>query len=259
MKNHEGYSDPTAAGAVSRASSCSGSPAITAGRSVKPEPWLVRAMDILRPVLSKMDAKSRNHFIEDLGHQMKSASGQDAARKPSCNAVNPELIDDLFRTRKVAPVSTGNSWNFRDLWRPVVSESWKRALDTDGIAPGDTPIVYVCAPYCDADREISREPYHLNLFRAKWYARFAVAQGVIPVVPRLLFPDFLKYDDPYEFRYAVFCCVGLMLCCDEFWVISRCGISADMEEEISYAKRLGLKIRYITDLNQEVTNIERRL
>ena len=48
-------------------------------------------------------------------------------------------------------------------------------------------------------------------------------------------------------------------CCDECWAIMRDKITPNMDAEICFGKRLGLKIRYIKDLNQEVTNIERRL
>ena len=71
------------------------------------------------------------------------------------------------------------------------------------------------------------------------------------------------YSDPtaaaavsYESHFALACCVKLMLCCDEFWVFMQDEITPNMDAEIRFAKRLGIKIRHITSLEQEVNGNE---
>lgn len=97
------------------------------------------------------------------------------------------------------------------------------------------PMVYVCSPY-SGDIEGNTE-------RARRYSRYAVDQGMIPIAPHLLLPQYMSEE---ERELALFMDIAILSRCAELWV---CGdkITDGMKKEISYAQSKGMKINYITE------------
>lgn len=96
-------------------------------------------------------------------------------------------------------------------------------------------IVFICSPY-KGDIEI-------NTLRAKRYGRYAVTKEQVPIIPHLMYTQFLN-EDSYEER-AKGLEMGLMLLskCQEIWVFGS-RISKGMEMEIKEAERMKIPIRY---------------
>ena len=97
------------------------------------------------------------------------------------------------------------------------------------------PMVYICSPYSG---DIGG-----NTEKARKYSRYAVDQGVIPIAPHLLLPQYMSED---ERDLALFMDIAILSKCSELWV---CGdrITKGMENEISYARSKGMKTRYIAE------------
>jgi dienelactone hydrolase len=97
------------------------------------------------------------------------------------------------------------------------------------------PMVYVCSPY-SGDIEGNTE-------RARRYSRYAVDQGMIPIAPHLLLPQYMTED---ERDLALFMDIAILSKCAELWVFGD-RITEGMEKEISYARSKGMKARYIAE------------
>jgi len=98
-------------------------------------------------------------------------------------------------------------------------------------------IVFICSPYA-GDIET-------NTKRARRYGRFAVVQKAIPIIPHLMYPQFLEEDDPEERQLGIEMGQVLLSKCHELWVFGD-RISSGMSEEIKRAKRWNIPIRYFT-------------
>lgn len=96
-------------------------------------------------------------------------------------------------------------------------------------------MVYVCSPY-SGDIEGNTE-------RARRYSRYAVDQGMIPIAPHLLLPQYMTED---ERDLALFMDIAILSKCAELWVFGD-RITEGMEKEISYARSKGMKTRYIAE------------
>lgn len=97
------------------------------------------------------------------------------------------------------------------------------------------PMVYVCSPY-SGDIEGNTEG-------ARRYSRYAVDQGMIPIAPHLLLPQYMTED---ERDLALFMDIAILSKCAELWVFGD-RITDGMKKEISYAQSKGMKINYITE------------
>lgn len=97
------------------------------------------------------------------------------------------------------------------------------------------PMVYICSPYSGNIES--------NTEKARKYSRYAVDQGMIPIAPHLLLPQYMSED---ERDLALFMDIAILSKCSELWV---CGdrITKGMENEISYAWSKGMKTRYIAE------------
>ena len=95
-------------------------------------------------------------------------------------------------------------------------------------------LVYIASPYAG---DIPN-----NVERAKEYCKQALEQGVVPVAPHLLYPQFLEDSDPAERNLGLRAGLELLARCEELWV---CGpeISPGMSREIQFARGLGIPIR----------------
>lgn len=97
------------------------------------------------------------------------------------------------------------------------------------------PIVYICSPY-SGDVEGNTE-------KARGYSRYAVDQGVIPIAPHLLFPQFMKEETEREL--AMFMDIAILSKCKELWVFGE--PTAGMQKEIAYAERKQMTIKYFKE------------
>lgn len=104
------------------------------------------------------------------------------------------------------------------------------------------PLVYICSPYSG---EVEQ-----NTQKARYYSRFAVDQGAIPLAAHLLFPQFMSETDEREL--ALFMDLVLMGKCEQVWVFGET-ISPGMETEIAKAKKRDMTIRYFTEDCEEIT------
>ncbi len=97
------------------------------------------------------------------------------------------------------------------------------------------PIVYICSPYSgDVER---------NTVKARRYSRYAVEQGAIPIAPHLLLPQFM--DEETERPLAMFMDIAILSKCKELWVFGE--PTAGMKEEIAYAERKHMTIKYLKE------------
>ena len=97
------------------------------------------------------------------------------------------------------------------------------------------PIVYICSPY-SGDVEGNTE-------KARGYSRYAVDQGVIPIAPHLLFPQFMKEETEREL--AMFMDIAILSKYKELWVFGES--TAGMQKEIAYAERKQMTIKYFKE------------
>ena len=102
-------------------------------------------------------------------------------------------------------------------------------------------LVYIASPYAG---DIEN-----NVEAAKEYCRAAMEEGVTPVAPHLLYPQFLDDSDPMQRSLGTHAGPELLARCDELWV---CGpdISPGMKREIQFAEALGLPIRQVEPVQQ---------
>lgn len=99
------------------------------------------------------------------------------------------------------------------------------------------PIVFICSPFAG---DIAG-----NIKRAKNYGRFAVSEGVVPVIPHLMYPQFLVEDKHEERQLGIEMGLILLIKCREVWVFGN-QISKGMTLEINKAKKYSIPIKYFT-------------
>lgn len=103
------------------------------------------------------------------------------------------------------------------------------------------PIVYICSAF-SGDVEG-------NIKKARAYSRFAVDKGAIPIAPHLLLPQFM--DEESERELAMFMDIAILSRCKELWVFGF--HTAGMQEEIDYAMRKNMTIKYFSEDMKEET------
>ncbi|AGL03631.1 DUF7768 domain-containing protein [Desulfoscipio gibsoniae] len=98
-------------------------------------------------------------------------------------------------------------------------------------------IVFICSPFAG---DVAG-----NIDRARRYGRFAVTKKVIPIIPHLMYPQFLDEDDPAERQLGIEMGLALLSHCREVWVFGS-RVSSGMAAEIDQAKVLGIPVKYFT-------------
>lgn len=98
-------------------------------------------------------------------------------------------------------------------------------------------MVFICSPYA-GDIEV-------NTTRAKRYGRFAVKNKTVPIIPHLMYPQFLDEENQDERRLGLEMGLELLSKCQEMWVFGDY-ISSGMSAEIKSAKKWNIHIRYFT-------------
>lgn len=76
--------------------------------------------------------------------------------------------------------------------------------------------------------------------------------GYIPIAPNLLFPQFLNDNNPKERALGLFFGNAILSKCVEMWVFGG-RISEGMEAEIKRSTWKGHRIRYFSEICEEVT------
>lgn len=106
-------------------------------------------------------------------------------------------------------------------------------------------IVYIASPFAG---EVDK-----NIRNAKRYCQFAVRQGVVPLAPHLLFPQFLNDRNEAERRLGLDFAITLLDRCDELWVFCTAGrVSKGMAAEIAYAEKYNIPIKRFNSRCKEV-------
>lgn len=105
------------------------------------------------------------------------------------------------------------------------------------------PVVYICSPY-------SQGCINDNIENARRYSRFAVDRHYIPIAPHLLFPQFMDDTLREDRQTAMFMDLVLLTKCSQLWVFGDMR-SKGMQQEIRWAKRRHMTIRYFTEELEE--------
>ena len=90
-----------------------------------------------------------------------------------------------------------------------------------------------------------------NVNRARVYSRFAVRNTWSPLVPHLLFPQFMDDGIPAERELALFMGMVLLTKCEQVWVFGSV-ISTGMRAEIEKAEKKNIPVRYFTEELEEM-------
>ena len=140
-----------------------------------------------------------------------------------------------------------NKYNSEGYYDPTVYEALSNIEKEEKAARRVyRPLVYICSPYAgDVER---------NVNMARIYSRFAVRNTCIPLVPHLLFPQFMDDSIQVERELALFMGMVLLTKCEQVWVFGGI-ISAGMRAEIEKAEKKSIPVRYFTEELEEVVNI----
>lgn len=109
-------------------------------------------------------------------------------------------------------------------------------------------IVFICSPFA-GDIEG-------NSMRARRYGWFAVTERAVPIIPHLMYPQFLEENDPEERQLGIDMGLVLLGKCHELWVFGG-KVSSGMSFEIKKAKKWNIPIRYFTTECVETGGVKR--
>jgi len=108
-------------------------------------------------------------------------------------------------------------------------------------------IVFICSPFA-GDIEV-------NTRKARRYGRFATTQNAVPIIPHLMYPQFLEEEDPKERQLGIDMGLVLLGKCHELWVFGN-RISPGMAVEIKKARRWNIPVRYFTTQCEETGGVK---
>lgn len=94
--------------------------------------------------------------------------------------------------------------------------------------------VFICSPYRGDIKE--------NTKTARDFGRLAAMCDYVPVIPHLVFPQFLDDNDPKERILGITLGKELLKVCDMMWVVGS-KVTKGMQFEIDTAKELQIPIR----------------
>ena len=94
--------------------------------------------------------------------------------------------------------------------------------------------VFICSPYRGDVKE--------NTKIAREFGRLAALCDYVPVIPHLVFPQFLDDNDPKERILGISLGAELLKVCDMMWVVGST-VTKGMQFEIDAAKALKLPVR----------------
>lgn len=105
------------------------------------------------------------------------------------------------------------------------------------------PLVYVCSPYA-GDIENNKK-------NACKFGRFTYKQNGIPLIPHLMYPQFMDDTNEWEREMAIHFNYVLLGKCNELWVFGGV-ISKGMAREIGIATKRRMKIKWFNARLKEV-------
>lgn len=100
------------------------------------------------------------------------------------------------------------------------------------------PLVFICSPF--------KGDVQKNINNARRYSKFAVKQGVLPIAPHLLFPQFMDDTKRDEREYGILMGIILLKKCGELWWFGDT-VTQGMSQELEKARRRNMKIRHFSD------------
>lgn len=101
------------------------------------------------------------------------------------------------------------------------------------------PLVYICSPY--------KGHTYLNTELAIRYAKYALSQGMIPIVPHLMLPQYLNDDDTAERAIGMYAGSEMMRqLCMELWVMGDV-LSDGMRAEIAEAILMEMPVKFFSE------------
>ena len=107
-------------------------------------------------------------------------------------------------------------------------------------------LVYIASPYAG--------DVQANTEAAKSYCRAALEEGVVPIAPHLLFPQFMgTKETPQTRELALHMALILLTRCNELWYFGDT-VSEGMKKEISRARWRNIPVRHFTEDCKEVVH-----
>ncbi len=99
--------------------------------------------------------------------------------------------------------------------------------------------IYVASPYAG--------DVAANTAAALDYCRYVIKKNCIPVASHILYAatGMLNDDSEEERELGLMFGLSLLAVCDEIWVFGE--VSAGMQQEITEAKKLGKRVRYVKE------------
>ena len=136
-----------------------------------------------------------------------------------------------------------SKYNSEGYYDPTAYEALSAIEKEERALRAFRPIVYICSPYA-GDVET-------NVDAARRYSRFAVDTHYVPIAPHLLFPQFMDDSLGEDRQTAMFMNLVLLSKCAQLWVFGSVR-SEGLQQEIKWAKRRHMTIRYFTEELEEI-------
>jgi hypothetical protein len=111
-------------------------------------------------------------------------------------------------------------------------------------------LIYIASPYAG---EVER-----NVELAKQYCRYVMDFGYDFIAVHLLYPQVLNDEDKLERERGILMGLRLLSVCEELWCFGD-RVTEGMNCEIREAKRLGMKVVYISSTEIQGKMNEKRL
>ncbi len=108
-------------------------------------------------------------------------------------------------------------------------------------------LIYVASPY--------KGDIEKNIEYAKEACRYVLNQGNAFFCPHLLYPQILDDNNPEERRLGINIGKEFLAKCDELWAFGG-HISHGMFEEIEFARKIGISVKRIIQLDFEIEEQE---
>lgn len=181
--------------------------------------------------------------------------------------VPPEGLSCAAAMEAVSAIMNEKFIHIRPAYRKILVDTFgqmvREALSQTSVSPGLPPQkteqkplsqVYICSRY--GGRDAAEVEKHVH--EARKFADFVIASGNVPVAPPLMFPCVPDDNIPEERRAGRTPGLRLMLWVEEVWVFCVDGVSEGMMDEISFAKSLGLRIRWFDGVTMKEVNPDER-
>lgn len=137
-----------------------------------------------------------------------------------------------------------NRFNAEGYHDPTAYEALNNIEKEERLKKINNKIVFICSPFGGDIKG--------NTIRARRYGRFAVTERSVPIIPHLMYPQFLEEANSKERQLGIYMGLILLSKCHELWVFGD-RISSGMGLEITQAKKLKIPIRYFSIQCEEKT------